>query len=512
MVGFIKKTVDVVFALLMAFILVGMTVSLAETVFDGWLASVVGVFIFAAVCAFLLIFKDKIRTYGMYIYKYLSKVSEWKLVLILGLFSAVTKIICVFLFDNNADLHPDMAMYRSFAEQFADSGAITEHTVYASKFNYTVIYGLIFSPFAKLFGSDTKVFTVALSVMNSLAVVMLFDIVKKYTGKEIPFFVLIVYCASPFGMLQTQLLTHENGLLFFHIFALWLFLKSFDKQNNTALRIVYLILSSLVLSIGKSINASGRVIFISFAIYAFVKIFEDGFDVKKLTKLLCVALSLIVFFAGASAVTNIIVQKNVADAESLQDDEKRLSFGWGLYLGLNYEHSGLWNSEDRDLYEKYNEIKNTDEALDYQKQLVKERLQFFADSPLKIPVHFFNKIKVLWGTQTLPFAYEQGNSINDFVLRGAGGIINKVCILFNGLLFIVVYAVVFISKVSTLKKKSTLVTPLLHFQMVIIGVTVALLLFEVTPKYATHMHILFFCILAMSVKSFFEIKLIKKKR
>lgn len=510
MVRLIKKTVDVVFVLLLALILLAMGISLAETVFDGWLASVVGLIILAAVFAFLLLFKEKIRIFGKYIYKYLSEISECKLALFLGLFSAATKILCVFLFDNNADLHPDMAMYRSFAEQFANSGKITEFAGYAFEFKYTAIYGFILSPLAKIFGADTKVFTVALSVMNSLSVVMLFDIVKKYTGKEISFLALFVYCVSPFGMLQTQLLTHENGLLFFHIFALWLFLKAFDNKKNMALQIIWLLFSSLVLSIGKSINAAGRVFVISFAIYAFVKIFENGFNKKNFARFLCVALSLIVFFAGASVVTNVLVQKNVAQAEIMQKDLKKLPYGWVLYLGANYEQSGLWNQEDLDVYSKYKDIENKDEAIDYQKQLIKERVQFFIDSPSKIPVHFFNKLKVLWGSQLLPFAYEIGNSINDFALRGAGGIINKGCILFNGLLFIVAYSVIFMSKISELKKKTSFVTPSLHFQMSIIGVTVVLLLFEVTPKYATHMHILLFCLLAMSVKSFFEIKLIKK--
>lgn len=498
---FIKKTVDIVFILLLILILSAMGIALAETVFSGLIASVAGIVVLAAVFAFLYFCREYIINTVKCVCKYLSGIAEWKLALVLGLFSAVTKIICVFLFDNNADLHPDMAMYRSFAEQFAQSGKIIENAGYAFEYKYTAMYGLILSPFAKIFGADTKVFTTALSVMNSLAVVLLFDITKKYAGKELSFFCLLVYCALPFGLLQTQLLTHENGLVFFHILALWLFLKAFDNRYTIAKQLVFMFFASVVLSVGASVNAAGRVMLVSFAIYAFVKIFENGFSAKKAGQFVCVALSLIVVFSSVYVATGVVVKNCIENAEIMQENEKKMPYGWALYLGLNYEHSGVWNQEDVDTYGKYEDFDTKEDAYDYQKQLVKERFEFFASSPLKIPVHLFNKLKVLWGTQLLPFAYEQGNSINDFVLHGAGGIINKGCKVLDSMAFIAVYAVILMSAISEMKKKRIKETgPFMHFQMTMIGVTVALLLFEVTPKYTTHMHILVFCMLAMTLK------------
>ena len=510
MIRFIKKTVDVVFILLLMLILAVMSVSSAETVFSGFTAFAAGMIILAAVFAFLHFFKEKLQTCGRYIYKCLSGISGWKLSLILGLFSVVTKIVFVFLFDNNADLHPDMAMYRSFAQQFAESGKIVENAGYAFEYRYTAMYGLVLSPFAKIFGADTKVFTTALSVMNSVAVVLIFDIIKKYAGKAISFFILIIYCALPFGLFQTQLLTHENGLFFFHLLALWLFLKAFEKQKSISKQIAFLLLSSVVLSIGASINAAGRVMLISFAIYAFAKIFENGFSAKKAGQFLCVALSLIVIFSSALAVTGSVVKNNIAQSETMQKNEKRMPYAWALYLGLNYEESGLWNQEDVDTYSKYKEFETKDEAYEYQKQLIKERFEFLTESPVRIPVHFFNKLNVLWGTQLLPFAYEIGNSINDFVLHGAGGIINKGFRLLNGTAFLIAYATVFMAQIKNIKKKMEDADPQMHFKMCVIGVTAVLLLFEVTPKYATHLHILLFCILAMSLKTFFSVNKTKK--
>ena len=36
-----------------------------------------------------------------------------------------------------------------------------------------------------------------------------------------------------------------------------------------------------------------------------------------------------------------------------------------MYLGSNYEQSGVWNQEDVDSYEKYKEFDNKDDAYDY---------------------------------------------------------------------------------------------------------------------------------------------------
>lgn len=511
MTNFITKTVEYVFIILLAIILLAMSIAAAELVFSGTVALVAGLMILAFVFAFLIIFREKIKKIFNIIKDFLSKIPSWQLALFLGLFSAVTKIALVFLFDNNADLHPDMAMYRSFAEQYANSGQITENVEYAHTYKYTVMYGLVLSPVAKLFGGDTKVFTVLLSVLHSVAMVLLYDILKRYTGKEIAFSALLLYCVTPMGLLQTQLLIHENGLLFFHILGLWIFLKAFDSKNGLIKQICYVVLASAVISVGKSINAAGRVIILSFAIYAVSKIFEKGFNLKRLTKAVCVCLCLLVFYMGASTLTNVVVENTVASVEKTQNEYTKMPYGWALYLGFNYEHSGLWNSEDRKTYDLYKEFATDSEAYEYQEKLVSDRLGEYVSSPIKIPIHFFNKIKVLWGTQLSPFGYELGNSVNSFVIHGYGGIINKLLLLLNRAVFLVVYSMIFISRIKALKNKTISVTPALHCKMAIIGVTAALLLFEVTPKYASHLHIMLFSIFAFGITTFFSKKIKDKK-
>ncbi len=500
---FIAKTVDIVFVILLGVILLAMGVSMAEAVLSGWMSFAAGLVIVSAVFAFLIFGQSHIEKACKKIYEYFKNVPAWKLMLFLGLFSVVTKVFFVFLFNNNADLHPDMEMYRSFAEQYAKDGYIVENNTYATRHSYTAIYGLVLSPIARLFGADTKAFTSVLSVLHSASMVMLFDIFRKYVGKVVSFLVLMTYCILPFGLFQTQLLTHENGLFFLHILSLWIFLKAFDNKYHPVIQLLFIALGTSFLSVGKSINAAGRVFFVSFGIYTAAKLFEKGFSVKKLLKAMSVILVLVLFYTGVNSVSKMIINSTVEPSESIQDEAKEFPYGWPLYLGFNYEHSGRWNKTDRDTWDKFLEIEDKEEAFQYQEDLVKGRLQQYADAPYKLLIHLFNKIKVLWGTQTLPFAYEQGNKINDFVLRGAGGIFNKGFILLNGFSFLVLYSALFIGIIKDIRRKNNFsgINPSLHFKMAIIGVTLPLLLFEVMPKYVSHLHIMFFGVLAFSIKN-----------
>lgn len=512
MTKFIVKTVNIVFVVMLTVIIFSMGMVMGELMLSDWAAFGFGVALVAFLAAFLLLLRKPLMKRGKWIYDFLSNVSERELAVFLFLFVAVTKIAFVFIFDNDMSSHVDFGKYKSFAQQFAEGGRILKSTGYAFKYKYTVIYGLVLSPFAKLFGTDTKVFTCAISVMNAIAMVLLFDILKRYVGKEKAFFMTFLYSVVPMGLFQTQILTHENGLFFFHILAIWIYLKAFDKKNKTVLQIVYVLLSCCVLAVGKSVNASGRVLFISFGIYAVAKIFENGFDKKKLTKIGCVLLVLFVTYSGSAKLVDHIVVKTVEGAESMQNDSKRLPYGWAVYLGLNSEWNGLWNYWDYKTYEKYNKIEDKEEALQYQRDLIKNRFQEYIDSPLKMPIHLFRKVRVLWGEQTLPFGYELGNAVNHFMYRGYKGAVFRTVTIINRLSFMSVYIMLLFAMIKELKKKTYEVTPALHFKMAIIGVTLALLMFEVTPKYATHLQVFYFCLLAMSLDSFFGFELPRFKK
>ncbi len=503
---FIVKTVDIVFLILLTIIIFTMGMTLFGYVLPDGVAFIIGAVLIFGLTALIFFLRDRIRGFGVKIYAKLKDIPEYKLALYLFLFTAITKIIFVFVLGTDASRHVDFGKYRLYAEEFATNGRITESTSYALRYPYTVMYGLVMSPFAKLFGGDTRVFTTALSVMNAFAMVLLFDILKRYVGKEKAFVFTMLYGILPNGLFQTQLFTHENGLFFFHIFAIWVFLKAFDKKNHIVLQFVYVLLSSALLGIGKSVNAAGRVFFIGFAIYAAAKIFEGGIDRKKLTKVACICLVLAFVFVGASKLTDYIAKTTIDGADTYQKSDKRLPYGWALYLGMNYEYNGLWNLDDLLTYEMYNDIEDKDEALQYQKDLIIDRADEYLDAPYKIPVHLFKKIGVLWGDQTLPFGYVIGNEVSTFIWTFGNGIIFGSIACINRVSYMIVYILLLLSILGKRREKSDKVTPETYFKMAIIGVTCALLLFEVTAKYASHLQVFYFCLLAMNWNGIYNLK------
>lgn len=504
MTKFINRTVDIVFFALLAMITCVMAVTVAETVLSGVVACAVGAVILAGMLFVVIRGRQRFATFGRKIKERLEPIPAWKLALFLGLFSTVTKIFFVFLFDNNADLHDDMAMYRSFAEQYADKGMITEHTDYAMRHYYTAFYGLVLSPLARLFGADTKVFTVALSVLHSVCMVLLFDMLKQYAGKAIAFTVLIIYCILPMGALQTTLLLHENGLFFFHILAFWLFWKAFRKDIHWAVQLGYVLAAAVVLSVGSNVNAAGKILFISFGIYAVAKIFETKWSGKKLAQLLSILLILALCFICAGECMTGLKKATVVRENGTYKDGYSLPYGWALYVGWNYESHGGWSAEAQQTYYQYTKIEDREEALEYQRNLVQGRLQQYKDEPLRIPVHLFHKIKSLWGRQHLPFDLEMGNALSQFVFSGMGGNINRAIKLINCFAFMGLYLMLLLAQWTKMKERSKVVTPDLHFRMAVIGVTLALLPFEVMQKYVCHLHICLFAALALMLKYYFS--------
>ena len=504
MTKLINRTVDIVFLGMLAMIVFAMAFTITGTVLNGVAAYIAGAILLVCVLFFVIRGRQRITDVGRRIKKRLAPIPAWKMALFLGLFSAVTKVILVFVFDNNADLDTDMAMYRSFAQQFAEYGKIVEGTEYAYKHTYTAFFGLLLSPFAKLFGADTKVFTVALSVLHSVALVLMFDMLKQYVKKELAFVVLFLYSVLPMGLLQTQVLMHENGLFFLHILSLWLFMRAFRKNTHWVWQLLLVFAAGIVLAAGKSVNAAGRVFFISFGIFAVAKCFSQKVDCKRLLALLStVGILIACFYVGNGFLSSL--RQNVRESSNkIQGVSYSYPYGWDLYVGMNYESGGIWTKEDKEVYYQYMMCDSREEAIEYQKGLLSQRAQMYKDDPIKIPIQLFRKFQKLWGSQRLPFAYDQGNAINSFVLHGMGGMINKSLTLMNNFIFLLLYGVLFVAQWKKCRKKDNEVGIDLHFRMGIIGITLALLVFEVALKHVSHLHICLFATLACYLKYYLD--------
>ena len=150
-------------------------------------------------------------------------------------------------------------------------------------YKYQVIYGLFLSPVVKIIGNDSRVLTSYLSVLFAIVVVLLFDIIRVYTGKNKAFVGLLLFSILPVGLFETQLLIHETPLLFLYILSFWLLLKTLNSNYHITFRLVSLLLSAILITFGNKINQGGTVVIISYCIFVFLRCFvKIKYPLRKL--------------------------------------------------------------------------------------------------------------------------------------------------------------------------------------------------------------------------------------
>ena len=432
------------------------------------------------------------------LFSFVKKLSVPQMLVILAAFVLATKVTLVFLLDINVNNHNDMRHYMYFAKQIADTGAVTDETLYATMYPYTVNVSLFLAPWVKLFGDDPKAVTTLMSILFTLTSLLIFDIARGYIGKNKAFVAVMVYNILPIGLFQTQVVVHETILLFLYALSFWLFLKATgDKPYAAGKRLALLLLSSLTISVGANINAGGYVVMISFVIYAFVKMVQTKLTAKKWLNLLIIVVSLLLCLALVSGLCSAFVANRVIPGEKESAkvalaQQSRMPMGWITYLGTNYEKQGVWNQEDYNRYHAFLKCDTPQAARDYQQGLIQDRISRFTDNPALLPKHFYHKYLELWGVPFLGFVYGLGGShINDILLYAGNRAIYKgilsLCYLSN----ILIYSIILFSYLRRKKKTETLtVTPELQFKLMLVGIVLSLLLFEMVNKYVSHLHIL----------------------
>lgn len=439
----------------------------------------------------------------------LDRLSVLQMMLILFLFVAVTKIILVFVLGTELSGRGDMPQYVSFAQQLANDGVITDGSFYANMYRYTVVYALFLSPVVKLFGNDLKVILIFLSILYAVISVLLFDIIRPYAGAKKTFCGLMLFNIFPVGLFISQVVVHETGLLFFYVLSFWLLLKAMDQQIHVAWRIIGVILSAMLISFGTAINQGGKVVIISYIIFMVVYVFKDKFNPRKIGEMLfaivCVAVCyvLITHICTAFVTEHIQFQTKEEEQYSTNAKENAVSFGWSIYLGSNYASSGEFNQEDFDTYHAYYDIADHDKAQEYQKSLIDERLQEYKNSPIKLPSHLYKKFKKIFGRPFVAIEYAINTNLHTFLTEHLNGYpMIAVRALGNFYNIIIAAIILFSYKKHRKKGYERYINPGLQFKLFVVGLTFALILFEMANKYVCHTQIIITCIGILSLSDF----------
>ena len=114
--NFFIKTISIIFFALVGFILLASIWGISEYISSGWMKYLIIGIIIVVIFLFYIfgenLFQKVYRLKGI-----LNQISISKMFVFLFFFVLVTKVLLVFLLDNNANLHPDMKMYLSYATQ-----------------------------------------------------------------------------------------------------------------------------------------------------------------------------------------------------------------------------------------------------------------------------------------------------------------------------------------------------------------------------------------------------------
>lgn len=505
MVKLVNNVVKAFFAVILSFIVFGLSYKLLNVpLHNESIAVISGIILILILAIFFVCTANPMEKWYTRIGKSIGSLSAGKLAIILGAVCLITKIALVLFFNADSNQHNDIKMYISFANQIINNGVVTENADYAAAFSYTLVYGLLLSPIALISGTNPLGYAIALSVTTSIVMVLLFDILRKYAGKVTAFVGILIYNLLPMGLFQTQVVIHETALLFFHILALWIIIKVFDEKFHLAVKILLCLLAGLLAAVGAAVNAAGKVILIALAIFSITRICANKITRDNITKSLVLILSVLILFAACFSFCEWFpeaCEDYFVSESQTTDTSNRIPYGWGLYLGSNYETHGSWNQEDRETYDKYLEFDTQEDAYEYQRNLIIDRLSQYKEQPLKLPVHLFNKLLTLW-SPFFPYNSLPHSPGYQTLIFAGGGIIQKALFCITYLGFVLFYLMSLIGLYNKKFNKSKSLSPMLHFMLVTVGVTLVLLLFEVASKYSSHMQILLFGIGIINFRSF----------
>ena len=432
--------------------------------------------------------------------KIIKKLSVAKMLTIIVVLSLLTKCFFLFLFRVDSSEHPDIAMYWSFIKQLANEGKIVENAEYAVRYSYTVMYSVFYLSFAKITHSTNIIhYELYLIILFTITAIFLFDLIKYHKGKNLAFVTTLIWILSPIGMTAPLALIHENGFLVFHIIVLWLLFRLRLSVQSIIIKICSVAAAGLILAYATSFNRFGIISIIAITILLVMSLIKRKWNWKAFVVVLLIPAYFCTMLLFVSTIKDKCINKVVDSSEVVYDTSYSLPNGWGLYLGANYEHSGRWNEEDFNTYEQFRNFDNPEDALNYQKKLVKNRYKEYLNSPQRILFLIIEKLKEMWGSQFISIYYDGfGQSeFSNWFFNSHNGLISKLTKkAFLMMAFIPVFFMSLGYRRNLIEKNESQTALLNYLRLFLIGATLVLLPFEVTFKYTSMFWVIYYAVFA----------------
>ena len=450
----------------------------------------------------IILFYNKIKDILVCILNRIRKISYKKMFLLLFLLSLITKAIVIVSFRVDSSKHSDIERYWSFINQLRTNGVITENVSYATRYSYTLMYSTFFYPLILFDVKHILVYNLYLAFLMSVASVLLFDLIKYYKGKNIAFVSILIFILHPICVLQPVLLVHENSLIILNSISIWLLYRVFPSCNKKFFKVLSVISALLLLSYASTINKFGIVSIIA-VILVFITCNLNNNSFKLSITRIILFLIIVIISYGVVSLSTDSFKKSVIESYSsyvIEKDEKNVPYGWPFYVGMNFKTHGEYNVDDAIKYFKYDNSSNVD-VYQYKTSLIKNRVLFYYNSPVKLLKHIIEKYFVIFGDFN-PLSYEYGEGwLNDFFLYCKNGFIYS---FFIRTIYYINYiiSIVFLLSIKNLKNNKTDVCYIDFMKLFVIGVSLILLFTEVTPKYSSHMFFMLIILAINSLKNF----------
>ncbi|WP_253198476.1 glycosyltransferase family 39 protein [Clostridium gasigenes] len=240
-----------------------------------------------------------------------------------------------------------------------------EGTAYFARFPHMSITVLYFALIRDVFRNSLEAIRFINIIFSMFNVIILFFISKEiFNDEEKSIWVLFISAIYPPMIIYNNVYCSENMAIPLLLLSILMFLKSFNNNNRSKNKLLFILASGVSLSATQIFRPIGYVMIIAYIMYVFIY-FREKIRIKIIMNVL-----LIVSFAIPLAIVSYtLIGLNITENHLWRGTEPP---SVSMLKGSNIKSVGRWNQEDSEVFDKYNgDYEKVDIAA---KEIIKERL------------------------------------------------------------------------------------------------------------------------------------------
>lgn len=231
------------------------------------------------------------------------------------------------------------------------------------------------------------------AVLSAAIVCLTYRIAREHVRESSAQAAAILLTAFPFALSLHTVLSNQIPSAFFLLLGLWLL----ACKDCARLGFWRFPLAGLALQLGNLLRSEGLILLVAVLAFAVFEAFAHPEAIKRLALGI---LTLLVVYFGTNAAAGAVVRATGLNPYGVQNGNP----GWKFVTGLNFNTSGGYSQDDWALiYPTLDENHQITPATEQvQNGLIRERL---SSSPDKLARHIVNKIRFLWCSDSLGWAF-----------------------------------------------------------------------------------------------------------